>query len=45
MSSHPEVTEAPRVVQARLESPRVNYATPGLWPGGITPFIGGQCLP
>jgi hypothetical protein len=42
MVSHPEVTEARRTVQARLESPRANYATPGLRPGGLAPLDGGS---
>jgi hypothetical protein len=39
---HPEAAGRPHPAEARLESPRLNYAIPGLWPGGLAPFDGGS---
>jgi len=42
MRSHPEVARDSGAMQARLESPRRFYATPGLRPGGLAPSDGGS---
>lgn len=38
----PEAPEASGPMQARLESPRLDYATPGHRPGGLAPLDGGS---
>jgi hypothetical protein len=38
----PEVAGERHAMQARLESPRPNYATPGLRPGGLALVDGGS---
>jgi len=39
---HPETAGDRRAMQARLESPRRFYATPGPGPGGLAPLAGGS---
>ena len=42
MASHPEVAGPRGSVLARSEHPRVGYATPGVWPGGLARLDGGN---
>ena len=42
MWQHPEAAGGAHRVQARLESPRGDYATPGFTPGGLAPLDGGS---